>query len=256
MTATYSGMIAYLSQLVWPLMRVSGLFLTMPLISTSLVSPRIRIIFAFALAFLIAPHIPERLSFLNFTGTYVYYIAEEILLGLTMGFILQMVFQIFIIGGQIVAMQAGLGFAIMVDPASRASVPLMSQMYQLMVGLTFLALDGHLAILEALLFSFEKMPVGEMYNEFSLIGAVITFSSWMIKESVLVSLPAILSMLLVTLSFGVMTRVAPQLNIFSLGFPITLLMGMIIVRVGLPGISSQIEGSLEQGLLLIKELLG
>lgn len=255
MNLNYQAMISLFSQIIWPLPRISGLFLTMPLISSVLIPTRIRLVFALALAFLCAPAIPANLSLLHFDGQYLVLVMHELLLGILMGFVLQLVFQVFVLGGQVIAMQAGLGFATMVDPASKASVPLISQFYLMMVSLMFLTLNGHLAVLDALLSSFREMPVGKITIGLSAIASVVSFSGWMFKEAVLVALPAILSLLIINLAFGVMTRVAPQLNIFSMGFPITLLMGMVIVRISLPGVSAQIADSLEQGMRLIIGLL-
>lgn len=255
MNLNYQAMISQFSQIIWPLPRISGLFLTMPLISSMLVPTRIKLVFALALAFLCAPFISDSLSFLHFEGRYLIIVIHELLMGLLMGFVLQLVFQVFVMGGQIIAMQAGLGFATMVDPATKASVPLVSQFYLFLISLMFLVLNGHLAGLDALLSSFREMPVGKISLGFSAIGSVLTFSGWMFKESVLVALPAILSLLIVNLAFGVMTRVAPQLNIFSMGFPITLIMGMVIIRISLPGVASQITDSLEQGMRLIIGIL-
>lgn len=211
MNLNYQTVISQFSQAIWPLLRISGLFMTMPLISSVLVPMRIRLVFAMTLSFLCAPAISTSLSFLHFNSAYVAVIVHELLLGLLMGFVLQLVFQVFVLGGQVIAMQAGLGFATMVDPASKASVPLVSQLYLMMMSLTFLSLNGHLAVLDALLSSFRQMPVGTIGVGLSAIGSVLTFSGWMFKEAVLVSLPAILSLLIVNLAFGVMTRVAPQL---------------------------------------------
>jgi len=255
MQFSHETIILYLSQLWWPIPRISGLFLAMPVVSSALMPMRVRVIFALGLALLIAPVIPTSMTLLNFQPVYVLFVADEILLGLLMGFVVQLVFQVFILGGQVIAMQTGLGFATMVDPASKASVPLISQFYLMLVTLTFLALNGHLALLDALLSSFKLLSPGQMHVELSSIGAVLNFSGWMFKEAVLVALPAISALLIVSVSFGVMTRVAPQLNIFSLGFPMTLLMGMVIISISLPGVAAQIADSLEQGMLLIKGLL-
>lgn len=255
MQFSHETIILFLSQLWWPLPRISGLFLAMPVVSSAMMPMRVRVIFALVLALLVAPMIPESLSFLHFQAVHVLYVFDELLLGLLMGFVLQLVFQVFILGGQVIAMQTGLGFATMVDPASKASVPLISQFYLMLVTLTFLALNGHLAILDALMGSFQHLPPGQIHSSLSAIGAVLAFSGWMFKEAVLVALPAISALLIVSMSFGVMTRVAPQLNIFSLGFPMTLLMGMVIISISLPGVAAQIADSLEQGMLLIKGLL-
>ncbi|QRN03271.1 flagellar biosynthetic protein FliR [Legionella sp. MW5194] len=255
MDIDYKTMIIQISQVVWPMPRISGLFLTMPVISSVLIPVRVRVVIAMAFSFLLSSFVPSSLTLEHFNGYYLIYLAFELLLGLMMGFVLQMVFQVFVIGGQIIAMQAGLGFATMIDPASKASVPLISQFYLLMVSLMFLALNGHLAVFELFFNSFTMLPVGSVPVELSDIGRVLIFSGWMMKESVLVALPAILALLVISLAFGVMTRVAPQLNIFSIGFPITLFMGIVILRVSLPGVAAQIADSLEQGMLLIKGLL-
>ena len=252
MNLDYQTLIHYFSQTVWPIGRIGGLMLTVPVFSSNMVPARIKVFFIFALSLVCSTFVPEKLSFLHFNGFYLVYMIQELFLGLLMGFVLQLVFQVFVLGGQIVSMQAGLGFAVMVDPSSRASVPLISQFYLMMVTLVFLSLNGHLVVLDTLIESFRIMPIGNITLENSIVWKVILFSGWMFKEAVLISIPAILSLLIVSLSFGIMTRVAPQLNIFSLGFPITLLMGIAIIKIGLPGVGAQIADSIEQGMFFIK----
>lgn len=251
----YQTMIRLFSQTIWPIGRIGGLMLTVPVFSSALLPGRIKVFFIFALTWICAPFVPEQLSFINFDGLYPVYMIQELFLGLLMGFVLQLVFQIFVLGGQIISMQAGMGFAIMVDPTSKASVPLISQFYMMMVTLIFLAMNGHLAVFEALIESFKMMPIGNNSLDNSMVWNVIMFSGWMFKEAVLISIPALLSLLIVSLSFGIMTRVAPQLNIFSLGFPITLLMGMVIIKIGLPSVGAQIADSIHYGMQFIKGML-
>jgi flagellar biosynthetic protein FliR len=143
----------------------------------------------------------------------------------------------------------------MVDPSSKASVPLVSQLYLMMTTLIFLALNGHLTLLDALINSFKITPIGQALINNTMVWHVIMFSGWMFKEAVLISIPAILSLLIVSLSFGIMTRVAPQLNIFSLGFPITLIMAMVIIKIGLPSVGIEIVSSMEQGMHFIIGML-
>lgn len=255
MNLDYQSLIHQFSQVIWPLARVGGLMLAVPFFSSETIPGRVKVFFMFTLSFVCAPYVSQQLSFLHFNGVYLVYLFQELLYGLLMGFVLQLVFQVFVLGGQIVSMQAGLGFAVMMDPSSKASVPLVSQFYLMMVTLVFLALNGHLAVLEALIESFRVMPIGKLTVDSTLVWNVVLFSGWMFKEAVLVSIPAILSLLIVSLSFGIMTRVAPQLNIFSLGFPLTLLMGIAVIKIGLPGIGAQIADSLEVGMQFIKGML-
>lgn len=251
MTLDYQTLIAGISQFFWPCLRLGGLMISMPVLSSPVVPARIRLVFVLSLAALCAVFIPSHYSLLDFQGIYLVYVVQEVFLGLLMGFVLQMVFQVFIIGGQIVAMQAGLGFATMMDPASKASVPLVSQFYLMLVTLVFLSINGHLALFAAVIDSFRQMPIGQAGLENATVWRVILFSGWMMKESVLVAIPAIMSLLLVSLSFGVMSKVAPQMNLFSIGFPLTLILGVLIIRVTLPGVAAQIDDSLEQGMQVI-----
>lgn len=255
MNVDYQTMISAMSQVIWPMGRIGGLLLTVPVFSSVLLPSRIKIFFLCALSWVCSYFVPSQLSFINFNGMYLAYIVEELFFGMLMGFVLQLVFQVFVLGGQIISMQAGMGFAVMVDPSSKASVPLISQFYMMMVTLVFLALNGHLALLDALIDSFRLMPIGNNQVNASMVWNVIMFSGWMFKEAVLISIPAILSLLIVSLSFGIMTRVAPQLNIFSLGFPITLLMGFIIIKVGLSTVGTQMAESIEHGMHFIIGML-
>ena len=195
--------------------------------------------------------VPGELSFEHFNGLYIIYIIQEIAFGLLMGFILQIVFQVFVLGGQIISMQAGLGFAVMVDPASKASVPVVSQMYSFMVLLIFLAINGHIALLDALMTSFKVKPIGSLTIDKGVVWGVVAFSGWMFKEAVLITIPAIISLTLVSLSFGIITRVAPQINIFAFGFPITLMMSMVIIQICMPSMGEQMVESLEHGMQLV-----
>lgn len=248
MDLDYQTLIRGASQFIWPFARIGGFIITVPVFSSALIPSRIRLIFLAAMSWACSSFVPPELSFLNFTGEYIVYVAYEVLLGMLMGFVLQLAFQVFVIGGQIISMQAGLGFAVMVDPASKASVPLVGQLYLMMVTLLFLALNGHLILLDTLMESFKSMPIGQATVTSSLLWKVITFSGWMFKKSLLISIPALLSLLVVSLSFGIMARAAPQLNIFSLGFPITLLMGMVIIKVGLPSVAAQMTEIIDDGL--------
>lgn len=248
MSVDYQTMIQLFSQVTWPMARISGLMLTVPVLSSRMLPARIKIFFIFALSWVCAAMVPTSLSLIHFNGIYVVYFVQELFFGLLMGFVLQLVFQVFVLGGQIISMQAGLGFAVMVDPASKASVPLISQFYLMMTSLVFLSLNGHLALLDALMESFRLMPIGQVSIDSATLWNTITFSGWMFKEAVLISIPATLSLLIVSLSFGIMTRVAPQLNIFSLGFPITLLMGILIVKVGLPSVGAEMAEAIKFGL--------
>lgn len=251
MSVDYQTMIRIISQIVWPMGRISGLIIAAPFFSSSLISSRIKIFFIFVLGWVCAFMVPETLTFEHFSPVYIVYMIQEIAFGLLMGFILQLVFEVFALVGQIISMQAGLGFAIMIDPSTKASVPLISQFYLMMTTLVFLSLNGHLALLEALMNSFKVMPISTWSLDTGALWRILMFSGWMFKEAVLITIPAIIALIIVTLTFGIVTRVASQLNIFSLGFPITLMMSFVVMWVCLPTLGLQMVDALDQGLRVV-----
>lgn len=255
MVLDHEMMLRLFSQLIWPMGRIGGVMLTVPVFSSPMIPARIRILFTMILCLVCSQFIPGHLSFVNFEGRYVVYLLQDFALGLLMGFSLLLVFQVFVLGGQIISMQAGLGFAVMMEPTSRASMPVISQMYLMLVTLVYLSLNGHLAFLDTLIESFDVIPVGSITNTQDVVGRVLLFSGWMFKEAVSVSLPAMMALLIVNLAFGIMARVAPQLNIFSLGFPITLIMGIVIIKIGMLSVGHQMMESIEHGLQLLTGMI-
>ncbi|WP_207855677.1 flagellar biosynthetic protein FliR, partial [Pseudomonas sp. 79_C] len=163
--------------------------------------------------------------------------AEQIIVGALFGLALQLLFQVFVIAGQIVAVQMGMAFASMVDPANGVNVTVISQFMTMLVSVLFLLMNGHLVVFEVLTESFTTLPVGNalVVNHFwELAGRL----GWVFAAGLLLILPVIAALLVVNIAFGVMTRAAPQLNIFSIGFPLTLVMGMFIFWVGLADVLS------------------
>lgn len=244
-----------LTRYLWPAFRVGGLLLSMPIVSASFVPAKVRVLLLISLVYIIAPFNQILPSGNLFSLTSVTLIFQEMILGVLMGFVFELVFQSFIIGGQIIAMQSGLGFATLIDPASQASVPLISQLYLMLVSLIFIGLNGHLLVFQVLVESFQLYPVGKLFLSQNMLWELLVFSTWMFKGAILIALPAIVSLLLVNLSFGVMTRAAPQLNIFSIGFPITLTLGVIIIYVTLYGVLPHVQTSMEHAFEMLRVIL-
>jgi flagellar biosynthesis protein FliR len=169
---------------------------------------------------------------------------------------LRVVFGAFVHAGQIIAMQMGLGFASMVDPLNGVQVPVVSQFYVVLVTLMFLALDGHLALIEVLADSFRVMPIAPTGLALSGIWDLLGWASRMFAGALQIALPAVASLLLVNIAFGVMTRAAPQLNIFAIGFPISMILGFVVLLITLPGMSAQLGTLLNDAFALIHHLMG
>ena len=227
---------AFVGSLLWPFMRISAMLMAMPVIGTRLVSVRFRVVLAILISFLALPLLPEMPAVEPMSAAGLTISFHQILIGLAMGFILQMVLGALTIAGEAIAMTMGLGFASMVDPANGVNVPVLSQFFLIIGTLLFLALGGHLMIIQLVVSSFQALPVGFDGIERESFWVIISFSSQMFIAAIWIALPALISILVITLAMGIMTRAAPQLNIFSVGFPVTMLMGFIIMMLLMPTI--------------------
>jgi len=180
---------------------------------------------------------------------------QQIVIGLTMGFVLQLVFSAVIFAGQGIAYSMGLGFASMVDPITGVSVPVISQFYLVLSTLLFLTLGGHLVLIEMLIDSFQTLPVGIVGLERSDFWSIIAWSSRLFSAGLLMAVPSITSLLMVNIAFGVVTKAAPQLNIFAVGFPITLLLGLLLMWVTLPAVLDSFTNLLAESYGVIGDFL-
>ena len=243
----------WVSAFLLPLFRIGALLMTMPVVGTQLVPMRIRLYLTLAICVVLVPNLPPMPEVDALSLRALLLIGHEILVGAMFGFVLQLFFHAFIVAGQILAMQMGLGFASMVDPTNGISVPVIGQFFTMLVTLLFLAMNGHLVVFEALAESFATLPPGGglLTDHHWLIAGKL---GWVIGAGLLLVLPGITALLVVNLAFGVMTRAAPQLNIFSIGFPMTLVLGMVIVWIGMADILAQYQTLASEALQLLRDV--
>lgn len=255
MTISAAEITALIGAYLWPLFRVSAMVASAPVYGTRSVPTKVKVMTAIAITSVLVPILPAP-EMNVFSPLAVLTIAQQILIGLIIGFTVQLVFSAVITGGQIVAMQMGLGFSLMVDPQNGAQSPVLSQFYVVMVMLIYLAIDGHLVLIEVLADSFKTMPIsaqGLVANDFM---QVVRWGGNIFAGGMAIALPAIASLLVVNIAFGVMTRSAPQLNIFAIGFPITMLLGFALVMITLPNIAPQSTSLFSDVYHLIQIILG
>jgi flagellar biosynthetic protein FliR len=234
----------WVARYIYPFARIAGLLMVMPLIGTRMVSQRIRLLLAITITFVVVPVLPPFIKVDALSLASIIIIGQQILIGIALGFAVELLTQVFVIDGQLISMQTGLGIATTVDPSQGASVVVVSQWFLFMVSLVFLALNGHLVLIEILIDSFRTIPIG--FDGFSVEqwGLLITWSGWMFAAATVISLPAISALLIVNLAFGVMTRAAPQLNIFAVGFPVTMMLGLIVIWITFAGFGPLFQGFL------------
>jgi flagellar biosynthetic protein FliR len=237
---------AWLGQYLWALARIAGLLMSMVTISGRSVPTRIRMALAFMITFAIVPVLPSVEGIELFSVQSFVEVILQTLVGIAMGFISQMVMQTFVVAGQIIAMQTSLGFASMVDPTNGQNTPVIGQFYMLLATMIFLVIDGHLQLISLVAMSFETLPIGESLTtaDFHTIAA---WYSQLFFAALAMSMSSVVAMLLVNFSFGVMTRAAPQLNIFSIGFAVSMLFGLLILWLTIGGFTTHFENQWNVG---------
>jgi len=248
-------MVQMVNAVYWPFVRFSALFVVAPIFGARNFPVQARVLLALALAVMITPliSVPEGINAFSAMGMAI--TAIQVLIGLTMGIILQMVFAAVVIAGQTIATSMGLGFAATVDPQNGVQVPVVSQFMLILATLIFLSLNGHLILIEMLVRSFELFPVGLFAIPENLAGHVMNWMSVIFADALLLALPSVATILLVNLAFGVMTRTAPQINVFAVGFPITIIVGFVMILFSLPTITPLLENLLSEAFARLPGLL-
>ena len=245
---------AWVAMYLWPFVRVGACLMVAPVFGTSFVPPRSRLLLAAAITLLVAPLLPAtNVAPLSATGFGI--VAQQLLIGVAMGFVVQIVFDALAMAGQLLANSMGLSFAFNVDPLRGASTPVLGQFYSIIVTLTFLALNGHLALLEVLVDGFRSLPVGIDGLGTDGLWQVTLWGGQIFRGALLVSLPGVTALLVVNLAFGVVSRAAPSLNLFAIGFPVTLVCGLVIVMFGLPSVQQSFIGLMRESFVLMGHLL-
>ncbi|MBE0509325.1 MAG: flagellar biosynthetic protein FliR [Chromatiales bacterium] len=256
MTLSMAEITAWIGSFLWPFIRIGAMLMVAPVTSANYVPVRVRVIMAFAITLLVVPLLPEPPLATPFSWDGISIIMQQVLIGASMGFVLMMVFAAIVTGGQLIAMQMGLGFASMIDPQNGTQVPVLSQLFVIMTTLLFLVVDGHLILIAMVVESFRLLPIAATGLDRDSFWAMANWGTQMFAASLWLALPAVVSLLLVNISFGVMARAAPQLNIFAIGFPVAIVMGFVVIYYTLGNVAPQFNFVLMQGWDLIDLLLG
>jgi len=254
MTLLVSELVGIFSQFVWPLIRISAVLLTGPFFSLAAVSYRIRIAVVLVLTWIMFPlvYVPEidPLSFGAITG-----VLHEVFVGGLMGLTLQVVIAALVVGGQVIAGSMGLSMANMIDP-NLGNVPTLSQFFLIIGTLLFMSLGGHLVILSLLYSSFELLPIASGRFNTDMILSLMTWSSQIFISAVVIAFPIMIGLLLVNALLGLVSRAAPSLNVFAIGFPALIPVGLIMLLLTMGIWFEQVENLWFRGFNSVNEILG
>ncbi|MBW8364524.1 MAG: flagellar biosynthetic protein FliR [Rhizobium sp.] len=238
---------AWLISFIWPLTRILGLIMLAPVFGHSSVPRRVKIGLGVFIALIIAPTLPPMpdVGLGSWYGLFI--LIQQLLIGMAIGFIMRVVFAAVEAAGEIVGLQMGLGFASFFDPQSAGQTIVISQFFNLLASLLFLAVNAHLLLLGILVESFKSLPISPQPLSAAGFYSVANYGSVVFSVGLQLALPLIAILLMTNLALGILTRSAPQLNIFAIGFPITLGVGLIALDITLPYFTPQFEHMFRNG---------
>ena len=239
---------AWLINFIWPLTRILGLIMVAPIFGHRAVPARVKIGLGFFIALIIAPTLPPMpdVGLGSWHGLLI--LIQQLLIGVAIGFIMRVVFTAVDAAGEIVGLQMGLGFASFFDPQSAGQTLVIARFFNMLAMLVFLAVNAHLLLLGVLVESFQSLPISIQPLSAAGFFQVSMFGSTVFAVGLQLALPLIAILLMTNLALGILTRSAPQLNIFAIGFPITLGVGLIVLDFTLPYFAPQFEHMIQNGL--------
>ena len=236
--------VAQITELVgvvmWPLFRIAALFSIVPVLGGSEVPIRARVGLAFLVTLLIVPTLGPTPEIDPLTSSGIFITLQQMVIGFAMGLMVLLVFNAVSLAGENIAITMGLGFALLNDPQNGVQVPTVSQFYVVFATLLFLAMGGHFAVLNLVASSFVSIPIGASLGTDS-IWHLLSWAAIVFKGALAIALPALTAMLAVNMVMGVITRAAPQMNLFSIGFPITMTVGFMAIYLTLPTVKHEFE---------------
>jgi len=245
---TTAQMYGWIAAFLWPMFRLMALISVAPVFSESSIPRRLKILLAAALAVIISPTIGKLPTAPVYSLDGLLVVLNEVGIGLSMGFAMRLVFAAVQMAGEIIGLQMGLSFASFYDRSSGGQTMVLSRFLNVVATLLFLALDGHLMMLAALVDSFQGVPIAGVPLSGHGWGALARAGSIIFASGTLLSLPMIAALLTMNLSMGILNRASPQLSIFAVGFPVTLLGGMLVLSLVMPHMGAYMQHLIEAGL--------
>ena len=241
--------ILWITSFIWPLTRILGLIAIAPVFGNSSIPVTVKVGFGVMLALIVAPtlHNLPHIDPVSLAGIMI--LGQQFIIGVAMGFTMQIVFASVDLAGNIIGMSMGLGFASFYDPQTNGNTPALSQYLTLIATILFLSLDLHLVLLSTLVESFDTLPIGgDNAMKPGLWLHVVQAGTVIFSSGVQIALPIIAALLVTNIALGILTRAAPQLNLFGIGFPITMAVGFLMVYIIIPYMAAPLQKLFELGI--------
>ena len=233
---------------LWPFMRVLALFMAAPLFSQKSVPMRVKIGLGIAIAVVVAPTLPVQHQVALDSAQSLPLAIQQILVGAALGFMVRLCMAGIDLAGELIGLQMGLSFAGFFDPQSQEGGNAVGSWVGVIALLMLLAINGHLLLIQTLVESFRVFPVGDGNLSGGDIRGLVGAGGEMFRLGLQLAMPFIAVLLIVNLTLGVMMRVAPQLNLFSVGLPATITTGFVSLFLLLPYLEQPLTQALERSL--------
>ena len=232
---------AWITAFLFPLARIFGLLASAPIFNNAAQPMRIRVMAGLVITLALVPVLPPMPAVS--AGSWVGFVilAQQLIIGALLGFTLRIAFAAIDIAGDLIGMQMSLSFAVFYDPQNAGQTAVLAEFLGLLTMLIFLAMNGHLLTLSVLAESFRLLPVTATPFSAGSFASMLAWSSTLFSAGLLLALPLITALLIANLAMGVLARVAPQLNIFAVGFPVTLTAGFIVLMFSIPYFGAAME---------------
>ena len=254
MISVTSGQLdAWLAALMFPLARLLGLVSAAPLFSNRIVPMRVRLAIGLAIAMAVLPALPAMPQVPDNSMLLMAILVQQMFIGIAMGFMMRLVFAAVDVAGELIGLQMGLSFAVFFSPQTGGQTAVITEFLGLVALLVFVALNGHLMLLEALVASFEWLPVGAMPDADGWL-LIVRYAAVMFASGLMMALPMVAALLITNIALGVLTRAAPQLNLFAVGFPVTLSVGFLVLLLSLNLLAPVLQSLFERGFDAIGQL--
>jgi len=262
MTAPYlpgvelQAVIAMLANFFIGSLRIGAFMMAAPFFGSRWVPLQVRIIMAMSLAVAVAGAAPAIAPETIASFAILPVIFTELSIGLVAGLVMTIFFAASMLAGEKIASTAGLGYAAQIDPNAGGQTPVVSQILYLFLLVVFVSIDGHLIVIRSMLETYRIMPIGFNPNFDAMILSGIAASGTMFFAATMIMLPIAMILLFINISIGIVTRSAPQLNLFSFGFPISLIGVFLILYLSADFLGTAMADLTDNAIQQVHELIG
>ena len=255
LSVTSAQLEGWLALLAFPMARILGFVGAAPVFGNNAVPRRIKLVVGLAVTMGVLPVVtatpPEAID--SWAGILILF--QQTLIGIAMGLVLRVVFAALDLMGEIISLQMGLSFATFFDPVAGGQTAVVGEFLTLIATLVFLSLNGHLLMIDALARSFEWLPVSATLPHKGGWLILARFGASIFASGLLMALPVVTALLITNIALGVLTRAAPQLNLFAIGFPITLTVGFGVLLLALGHLAPLLQYFYDAGFTTLADLL-